>query len=483
MKTIIYRGDINELQNNIKKSFDKSAKIIDKVNYLNIKSGENIIDIKIKDIGFYNTKFSNGKNPIKTYKIDIISNFESKLTEEIYKLCNIYSKEEIQNILDDMPLLSEFSKLHKESLNDIAIIFRDHFLEDNLALVEAFALSGVKKQDILVLDKGDKTLHQKEITNTLLQEGFNTFILDNDCCDNLVEIEKAYQKISTFCEERKHRKVIIFDDGAIITKVLGRKKIDNIIGIIELTEMGLRRIKNIEKNIFYPILNVAKTHLKISITYIEIANSIFFKTINLLGANKLTGRTIFILGYGDLGIQLAKKFKSHNMRVIIYDPDILKLINAAENGFTTYLSPITAIKEEKPFLMIGVSGYNSITEEMINLLPNNAFVTAGATADVSIFKLLEDKGIKYIEINKYGKQYIINNKTITLLGNGRSVNLFYSESIPNQANDIFKTSNYLASIYLSKNYLLLQNGLNNNMDKILNETELYLKYYKLYLEK
>lgn len=194
-----------------------------------------------------------------------------------------------EDVYEDVYILE-----NRNALEGNAIIFRDHFLEDNLALLEAFVMSGVQREDILVLDKGDETLHRNEITNTFINEGFNTFVLDNACCDDKGKMLEALETIEDFCKVRANKGVIILDDGAIISKVLDKTKISNIIGIIELTEMGLRRISKLEEKIQYPILNVAKTNLKISITYVEIANSIFLKILNLLGANKIVGRNVLI---------------------------------------------------------------------------------------------------------------------------------------------------------------------------------------------
>ena len=65
--------------------------------------------------------------------------------------------------------------------------------------------------------------------------------------------------------------------------------------------MGLRRIKKLDiEELPYPVLNVAKTNLKKFITYKEISNTIFTRTIELLGDEKLAGRTLIQLGYGEL---------------------------------------------------------------------------------------------------------------------------------------------------------------------------------------
>ena len=92
--------------------------------------------------------------------------------------------------------------------------------------------------------------------------------------------------IYDFINQRKDLKVIVLDDGAIVTKIIDQKYFDNVLGVVELTEMGLRRIRPNEGELLYPVLNVAKTKLKRHITYTEISNTIFTRILELLKAEK-----------------------------------------------------------------------------------------------------------------------------------------------------------------------------------------------------
>ena len=139
---------------------------------------------------------------------------------------------------------------------------------------------GVKASDILVMDKGDSTKHRKEITATFKKLGFQVELLDNNSLEEKKLLERGTEIIDKFITDRKDKKVLILDDGAIISKILINRKYDNVKAIVELTEMGLRRIKKLDiEELPYPVLNVAKTNLKKFITYKEISNTIFTRTI------------------------------------------------------------------------------------------------------------------------------------------------------------------------------------------------------------
>lgn len=410
---------------------------------------------------------------------------DSTLQEIITQICTAYTDKEIDAIIETMPILKKYSEERKGILDGVAIIWRDHFLEENVGLLTSFVRMGVKAEDILAIDKGDSTKHRKEITETFKKLGYQVDILDNTSVADDILIEDGKKLVKDFIEKRKDKKIVILDDGAIVSRILTLHSYENVEAFIELTVTGLKRIKDLDvKNLSYPVLNVAKSKLKRFITYKEISNTIFTRSIELLGGEKLVGRTVIQLGYGDLGEVLAERYRQYGARVIIIEPDVMKCIDAAERGFTTFRTLEKAIEYEKPFLIVGASGYNSISKEVIEKLDDKTFVTSGATADLSVFKEYEKEGCEYLEIPRYGTQYKINGKYITVLGNGRSVNLFDSEAIPNKSNDIFKASQLVVTDKIINTKHNLQNRVELDIvDQWIDESGILEEYYDLYFRK
>lgn len=396
---------------------------------------------------------------------------------KIEKIIDSFSSSELSAIMKDMPVLNWLSNKYHTKLSNVCIIWRDHFLEDNIAQLVAFTTAGVRPENILVFDKGDSTLHRDEVFNTFCALGFEVGVLDNNLLNNIDEMQSIQKKIDDFIVNRKEKQIVILDDGAIITKIIKDRCYDNLLGFVELTEMGLRRIKSKEEPLSYPVVNIAKTKLKRELIYPEIAISIFKRVLELMGAQKLRGRRILIMGYGDLGCCLANCFHSHGMSVSVVDPDAFRLILAAEKGYNTFIDPIEAISKFKPFIIVGASGYNSITKEMLNEMCDNTYIVSGATADTKEV----DSIIEHIMIERYGKQIKNGDRQITMLGNGRSINLFYSESIPNQANDIFKSGIFLSTVYLIENYLNMENKIyTKELDHFIDKSNIYKIYYNTY---
>lgn len=344
---------------------------------------------------------------------------------------------------------------------------------------------GVEPKDILAIDKGDSTKHQKEITATFKKLGFQVDMLDNTSVADDILLEYGRILVNDFISKRKDKKIIILDDGAIVSRIITQHNYDNVKAFVELTVTGLKRIKNLNvKELPYPVLNIAKSKLKRFITYKEISNTIFTRTIELLGGEKIVGRTIIQLGYGDLGETLADRYRDYGIRVIIVEPDVLKCIQAAEKGYTTFRTFKEAIKYEKPFLIIGASGFKSISDEVIQQLDDGTFITSGASADLDIFKEYKKSGYEFKEIPKYGTQFNINGKHITILGNGRSINLFDSEAIPNKSNDIFKASQVVVTDKIINGQCNLDNDVEVDIvDKWIDESNILETYYDLYFKR
>ena len=161
-----------------------------------------------------------------------------------------------------MPILKDYSSKRNKDLKDVAVIWRDHFLEDNIGLLTSFMRMGVKASDILVMDKGDSTKHRKEITATFKKLGFQVELLDNNSLEEKKLLERGTEIIDKFITDRKDKKVLILDDGAIISKILINRKYDNVKAIVELTEMGLRRIKKLDRRITISSIKCGEDKLK-----------------------------------------------------------------------------------------------------------------------------------------------------------------------------------------------------------------------------
>ena len=386
----IYYDIVDIFAKDLEKNLNRSIEIDKKEKEIKIE--EEIIRYEEKDIG---VRSFSVPYFVKNQTIVKYDGTDKELINKIEAICTAYTDKEIEAIEETMPILKKYSEERKKNLEGVAIIWRDHFLEENVGLLTSMVRMGVKPEDVLAIDKGDSTKHREEITATFKKLGYQVDVLDNTAVANDILIEDGKRLIKDFIDNRKDKKIVILDDGAIVSRILTLHNYENVEAFVELTVTGLKRIGELKENeLPYPVLNVAKSKLKRFITYKEIANTIFTRSIELLAGEKLVGRTVIQLGYGDLGEVLADRYSQYGARVIVIEPDVMKCIEAAEKGFTTYRTLEEAIKYDKPFLIVGASGYKSISKEVIEQLEDGTFITSGATADLNIFKEYEKEGYK-----------------------------------------------------------------------------------------
>src|SRR5574344_2102745 len=84
------------------------------------------IDITVSKQDTEVRSFSTPFFPDNNYILTIPDNCNQTLKKTLIDICNQYSDNEISSIIKDMPLLNEFSQKFKDSLTNVAIIWRDH---------------------------------------------------------------------------------------------------------------------------------------------------------------------------------------------------------------------------------------------------------------------------------------------------------------------------------------------------------------------
>ncbi|MDD3284396.1 MAG: hypothetical protein PHZ07_02265, partial [Patescibacteria group bacterium] len=140
-----------------------------------------------------------------------------KLIKEIDFLSNKFSKLELSTIINSLPLLNKYAKKLSGSLSNYALVWRDHFVEDSVALLHAFEVAGIKPENIYTLDKGDKTLKRLRIEASFKDMGYYCSLFDNLYLDPILEkkeIKRIKKSILDFVSlmKKKGKKIILIDD-------------------------------------------------------------------------------------------------------------------------------------------------------------------------------------------------------------------------------------------------------------------------------
>ena len=296
---------------------------------------------------------------------------------------------------------------------------------------------------------------------------------------------------------------ITMDDGADLLTLLHneyKKQTGKVWGSMEETTTGVIRLKALEKSgkLAVPIMavNDAKTKNMFDNRYGTGQSTIdgIIRATDIL----IAGKNIVVAGYGWCGRGFASRARGMGAKVIVTEIDEIKALEATMDGFE-----VMPMREAAPIgdLFCTLTGdINVIRQEHFKLMKHGAMVANSGHFDVEInindLKKLATKINKNIRNNV--DEYVLKNKSIYLLGEGRLINLAAAEGHPASVMDMSFATQALATEYVAKNYKKLEKKVYNvpekmeqwiadlklksmgiSIDKLTKEQEEYLKAWEV----
>ena len=239
----VYYDIADNFVKDLEKKLNKSIEINEKENKIKIEN--EIIKYEEKDIGVrsFSVPYFVENQTIINYDGN-----DKELTNKIEDICTAYTDIEIEAIEETMPILKKYSEERKKNLEGVAIIWRDHFLEENVGLLTSMVRMGVKPEDVLAIDKGDSTKHRQEITATFKKLGYQVDVLDNTAVANDILIEDGKRLIREFIAIDRF-------DEIIKLAILNHNRADIEKGLTERENLHARIIRDADKlDIFYVLV-------------------------------------------------------------------------------------------------------------------------------------------------------------------------------------------------------------------------------------
>jgi len=259
---------------------------------------------------------------------------------------------------------------------------------------------------------------------------------------------------------------ITMDDGADLLHLLHTERADfakNVLGSMEETTTGVIRLKALEKDgkLTVPIMavNDAKTKNLFDNRYGTGQSTIdgIIRATDIL----LAGKNVVVAGYGWCGKGFAMRARGMGAKVIVTEVDKIKALEAAMDGFAVMAMNEAARIGDLFCTLTGDIGV--IRKEHFALMKNGVFVCNSGHFDVEIDgKRLKEIAEKINQgIRNNVDEYIINGKSIYLLGEGRLINLAAAEGHPASVMDMSFATQALASEYVAKNHAKLEKKVYN----------------------
>ena len=256
---------------------------------------------------------------------------------------------------------------------------------------------------------------------------------------------------------------ILLDDGGDLTAFIHQKRPDllsKIKGVSEETTTGVHRLHQMTKK---NELKIPAFDVNNSVTKSKFDNLYGCRESLLDGIKRATdvmiaGKVAIVAGFGDVGKGCVASLEGMGARVIVTEIDPICALQAAMEGYQV-MQMDDACKIGNIFITT-TGCCDVITKEHLDQMPTEAIVCNIGHFDleIQVFALLNDSSITKENIKpQVDRFYYANGKVITLLAEGRLVNLGCATGHPSFVMSNSFCNQVLAQIEIWQNYKNLTN--------------------------
>ncbi|MHA1989432.1 MAG: adenosylhomocysteinase [Candidatus Hodarchaeales archaeon] len=313
-----------------------------------------------------------------------------------------------------------------------------------------------------------------EVAAALAKSGINVFAWKN--MDN----EGYYRSIANVIKNKPH---ITIDDGAdlvsslhklkrgessseieIIKKYLdddGSTLLNHVIGGAEETTTGIIRLKAMADDgaLLYPVLATNNLIVKWEFDNLWGTGQSTIDGILRATADLIAGSVIVVGGYGHCGRGVALRAKGLGARrVIATEIDPFRVLTATMEGIE--VMPMSEAAKIGDIFVTATGCKHVINFEHMEQMKDGAVVCNTGHFDIEIdLKTLREKAVNVDSLRPSTQQFKLQNgKSITVLAEGRLVNLSAAEGHPSQVMDLSFSGQALAAEWVVKNRDSLKDG-------------------------
>ena len=258
-----------------------------------------------------------------------------------------------------------------------------------------------------------------------------------------------------------HAPHMTMDDGADLVSTLHKERRDllkNVMGGTEETTTGVIRLRAMaaDGKLNFPVIavNDAQTKHLFDNRYGTGQSTIdgIVRATNIL----LAGRNFVVAGYGWCGRGLAMRARGMGSNVIITEVDPLPALEAVMDGFR--VMPMEEAARIGDIFVTVTGDLNVIDRHHFELMKDGAIVANSGHFNVEInIPALEEMAQEKRLVRPFVDQYTLpNGRRISILGEGRLINLAAAEGHPASVMDMSFANQALSLEYMAKNAASLE---------------------------
>ena len=267
-----------------------------------------------------------------------------------------------------------------------------------------------------------------------------------------------YRHIATALNHEPH---ITMDDGCDLVTVAHKERpelLDNMLGGTEETTTGVVRLRSMEENnvLRYPIVavNEANTKHLFDNRYGTGQSSLdgILRLTNVL----LAGHTVVACGYGWCGRGIAARAKGAGANVIVTEINPLNALEAAMDGYQ--VMPLLDAASKGDVFITVTGNAHVLDREHFAVMKDGAIVANAGHFNVEInIPALRELATSTSIVREQVEEFVLaNGNRISLLSDGRLVNLSGAEGHPASVMDMSFANQALSAEFVVKNHAQLE---------------------------
>ncbi len=264
---------------------------------------------------------------------------------------------------------------------------------------------------------------------------------------------------------------LIIDDGAeLVSRLVDRRPdlLDGVAGASEETTTGILKFRamDVEGLLSFPVLAANDARMKhlFDNRYGTGHSSI----VSLLSNTNLFigGKTVVVMGFGWVGRGLAKYAKGMGARVIVCEPDPVKLLEAYAEGYEAMNSLQAA--EVGDFFVTGTGNLKVLSTEHFARMKDGAVLANAGHYDHEFdLAALAGEAVGAREVRRNVTEYEMEDgRRFHVLARGRLVNIAAADGHPVEIMDLTFAVQALAAHHLARNAESMPAGLQTIPDEI-----------------
>lgn len=271
----------------------------------------------------------------------------------------------------------------------------------------------------------------QQVVEALREQGFAVFADSN--ASEAEEVQLAREFIETGLD-------ILVDDGASVIRLAHREYpelVAKMIGAAEETTSGVRplRVMSDEGALKLPVIAVNDSAAKYLFDNIygtgQSCVMAFVDITNL----QLAGRKVVVVGYGWVGMGVAKFAAALGARVVVSEIDPIRALRALHDGYEVTAFRAAAETAEVVFSCTGLA--DAVTPEHVEALPDGAFLCTAGGGDFEMpMEYLRGLGAPSHVRHAVAAYTSRAGKTVNLISEGDCLNCADAEGNPIEVMDL-----------------------------------------------